>query len=176
MLQIDSQDSTIQVVIFNLGNERYGVETTQVKEIIKVDEITKIPNAPDFVEGVINLRGQITTIINLRKRFGLPPKEIDNDTRIIVFEQNGSIMGIMVDTVNEVKYLSKDDIEELPTVITSKSGSRLLKGIGKLPDSLVILIDLNEILSGEMLPIIPSSTEECFVSKRKSQRRKYKNK
>ncbi|RLI71650.1 chemotaxis protein CheW, partial [Archaeoglobales archaeon] len=80
LLQLDADASTIQVVVFKLGNERYGVETSQVKEIIRVEEITRIPNAPDFVEGVINLRGQITTIINLRKRFGMEPKEIDTNT------------------------------------------------------------------------------------------------
>jgi purine-binding chemotaxis protein CheW len=146
MLQLDSKDSTLQVVIYRLGNERYGVETSQVKEIIRVGEITSIPNAPDYVEGVINLRGQITTIINLRKRFGMEPKDVDNDTRIIVFDHNGSTVGMMVDTVTEVKYLSISDIEALPSTITARSESKFLKGVGKLPDGLLILVDLNKIL------------------------------
>ncbi len=146
MLQMDSQNTTIQVAIFKLGDERYGVETSQVKEIIRVEEITSIPNAPDYVEGVINLRGQITTIINLRRRFGMEPKPIDNDTRIIVFEHNGSTIGMMVDTVTEVRYLAKKDIEELPNIVTNRSESKFLTGVGKLPDGLLILVDLEKVM------------------------------
>jgi purine-binding chemotaxis protein CheW len=133
--------------VFNLGDEKYGVDISQVREIIRPTQITRIPNAPDFVEGVINLRGQITTIINLRKRFGMEPKEIDNDTRIIVVEYDNAVIGMMVDTVNEVKYLSTDDIEALPSIITAREEAKFLKGVGKLPDSLLILIDLNKVLS-----------------------------
>ena len=142
-------DGTVQVIVFKLGNERYGVEISQVREIIKPTQITRIPNAPDFVEGVINLRGQITTIINLRKRFGMDPKPIDNDTRIIVVEYDNAVIGMMVDVVNEVKYLSKDDIEPLPNIVTARSEAKFLKGVGKLPDGLLILIDLNKVLSDE---------------------------
>ncbi len=144
---LESGNQTIQVIVFSLGDERYGVDISQVREIIRPTKITRIPNAPDFVEGVINLRGQITTIINLRKRFGLPPKEIDNDTRIIVVEYNNAVIGMMVDTVNEVKYLSAKDIDPLPNIITSRSEAKFLKGVGKLPDGLLILIDLNKILN-----------------------------
>uniref|UniRef100_A0A7C4WCM1 Chemotaxis protein CheW n=1 Tax=Geoglobus ahangari TaxID=113653 RepID=A0A7C4WCM1_9EURY len=144
---IRSGKDVVQVIVFNLGNERYGVEISQVREIIKPTQITRIPNAPDFVEGVINLRGQITTIINLRKRFGLEPKPIDNNTRIIVVEYNNAVIGMMVDTVNEVKYLSTADIEALPSIITAREEAKFLKGVGKLPDGLLILIDLNKVLS-----------------------------
>ncbi len=138
---------TVQVIVFRLGEERYGVDISQVREIIKPSQITRIPNAPDFVEGVINLRGQITTIVNLRKRFGMPPKPIDNDTRIIVVEYNNAVIGMMVDTVNEVKYLAQKDIEALPSIITSREEAKFLKGVGKLPDGLLILIDLNKVLN-----------------------------
>lgn len=151
LLQLDADTSTIQVVVFKLDNERYGVETSQVKEIIRVEEITRIPNAPDFVEGVINLRGQITTIINLRKRFGMEPKEIDANTRIIVFDYNNNTIGMMVDVVLEVKYLSAKNIEMLPSIITSRNDARFLKGIGKLPEGLLILIDLNKVLNEDEL-------------------------
>ncbi len=142
-------NDTVQVIVFNLGEERYGVDISQVREIIKPTQITRIPNAPDFVEGVINLRGQITTIINLRKRFGLEPKPIDNNTRIIVVEYNSAVIGMMVDTVSEVKYLSTSDIEALPNIITAREEAKFLKGVGKLPDGLLILIDLNKVLSDE---------------------------
>jgi purine-binding chemotaxis protein CheW len=146
-MQTIKSDETVQVIVFNLGDEKYGVDISQVREIIRPTQITRIPNAPDFVEGVINLRGQITTIINLRKRFGMEPKEIDNDTRIIVVEYDNAVIGMMVDTVNEVKYLSTDDIEALPSIITAREEAKFLKGVGKLPDSLLILIDLNKVLS-----------------------------
>jgi purine-binding chemotaxis protein CheW len=117
----------MQVIVFKLGNERYGVEISQVREIIRPAQITRIPNTPDFIEGVINLRGQITTIINLRKRFGLENKPIDNDTRIIVVEHNNSVIGMMVDSVSEVKYLSEKEVESLPSIVTSMNSSGFLK-------------------------------------------------
>lgn len=138
---------TVQVIVFNLGDERYGVDISQVREIIRPSQITRIPNAPDYVEGVINLRGQITTIINLRKRFGMESKPIDNNTRIIVVEFDNAVIGMMVDTVNEVKYLSTADIEDLPSIITAREEAKFLKGVGKLPDGLLIMIDLNKVLS-----------------------------
>ncbi|MDI9645663.1 MAG: chemotaxis protein CheW [Archaeoglobales archaeon] len=142
-------DRATQVIVFRLGDERYGVEISQVREIIRPTQITRIPNAPNFVEGVINLRGQITTIVNLRKRFGMEAKPIDNDTRIIVVEHDNAVIGMMVDSVNEVKYLSEKEIESLPSIITSRSEAKFLKGIGKLPDGLMILIDLNKVLSDD---------------------------
>jgi purine-binding chemotaxis protein CheW len=141
----------MQVIVFKLGNEKYGVEISQVREIIKPAQITKIPNSPDFIEGVINLRGQITTIINLRKRFGLEDKPIDNNTRIIVVEHNNAVIGMMVDSVSEVKYLSEKEVESLPSIVTSSHESSFLKGVGKLPDGLMILIDLNKVLKEEEL-------------------------
>lgn len=147
MQAVKNESETVQVIVFRLGEERYGVDISQVREIIRPSQITKIPNAPDFVEGIINLRGQITTIINLRKRFGMPPKPIDNDTRIIVVEYNNAVIGMMVDTVNEVKYLAQKDIEALPGIVTSREEAKFLKGVGKLPDGLLILIDLNKVLN-----------------------------
>ncbi|AIY89716.1 chemotaxis protein CheW [Geoglobus acetivorans] len=149
MQEVIRSNDNVQVIVFTLGEERYGVDISQVREIIKPSEITRIPNAPDFVEGVINLRGQITTIINLRKRFNMEPKPIDNNTRIIVVEYDNAVIGMMVDNVTEVKYLPVSEIEELPQVITSRSEARFLKGVGKLPDGLLILIDLNKVLSDE---------------------------
>jgi purine-binding chemotaxis protein CheW len=148
----------MQVIVFKLGNEKYGVEISQVREIIKPAQITKIPNSPDFIEGVINLRGQITTIINLRKRFGFEDKPIDNNTRIIVVEHNNAVIGMMVDSVSEVKYLSEKEVESLPSIVTSSHESSFLKGVGKLPDGLMILIDLNKVLKeGELSSVAQKS-------------------
>lgn len=142
-------EETVQVIVFNMGEERYGVDISQVKEIIKPPKITRIPNSPDFIEGVTNLRGQITTIINLRKRFGKETKETDNETRIIVIEYENVVIGMIVDSVNEVKYLSSKDIDELPDIITSRDESKFLTGVGKLEDGLLTLIDLDKVFSEE---------------------------
>ncbi|MGB9131326.1 MAG: chemotaxis protein CheW [Methanosarcina sp.] len=140
-------DNTIQVIVFSLGEERYGVEISQVKEIILPTQITRIPNVPDFVEGVLNLRGQIAAIINLRKRLGKEPKKNDENTRIIVIEYGNSTIGMMVDSVSEVKYLSSKNIEEIPRFLALKDESKFLKGVGKLEDGLLTLMDLKELFS-----------------------------
>jgi purine-binding chemotaxis protein CheW len=145
--QIVNVDNTIQVIVFNLGEERYGVEISQVKEIILPTQITGIPNVPGFVEGVLNLRGQIATIINLRKRLGKEPKSKDENTRIIVIEYNNATIGMMVDSVSEVKYLSSQNIEEMPRILALRDDSRFLKGVGKLEDGLLTLMDLRELFS-----------------------------
>ncbi|RLI76574.1 chemotaxis protein CheW [Archaeoglobales archaeon] len=137
----------MQIIVFELGNEKYGVDISQVKEIIRVSEITRIPNTPDFVEGVIDLRGQITTVINLRKKFGMEPKPMDANTRIIIIEHNGSTIGMIVDTVSEVMHLLEEDIDKLPSVTTSNDASNILKGIAKTSNGLIILVDLIKILN-----------------------------
>jgi purine-binding chemotaxis protein CheW len=149
--QIVNVDSTIQVIVFNLGEERYGVEISQVKEIILPTQITRIPNVPSYIEGVLNLRGQIAAIINLRKRLGKEPQKNDENTRIIVIELNDAIVGVMVDSVSEVKYLSSQNIEEIPRFLALKDDSRFLKGVGKLEDGLLTLMDLKELFSEEEL-------------------------
>jgi purine-binding chemotaxis protein CheW len=149
--QIVNVDSTIQVIVFNLGEERYGVEISQVKEIILPTQITRIPNVPSYIEGVLNLRGQIAAIINLRKRLGKEPKKNDENTRIIVIELNDAIVGVMVDSVSEVKYLSSQNIEEIPRFLALKDDSRFLKGVGKLEDGLLTLMDLKELFSEDEL-------------------------
>ncbi|KGK97987.1 chemotaxis protein CheW [Methanococcoides methylutens] len=147
--QMMDVDQTVQVIVFALGEERYGVDISQVKEIIRPTKITRIPNAPEFIEGVVNLRGQITTIINLRTRFGKETKETDSETRIIVVEYENAVIGMIVDTVNEVKYLSSKNIDELPSIITSRNDSKFLTGVGKLDDGLLTLMDLDKVFSEE---------------------------
>jgi purine-binding chemotaxis protein CheW len=149
--QIVNVDSTIQVIVFNLGEERYGVEISQVKEIILPTQITRIPNVPSYIEGVLNLRGQIAAIINLRKRLGKESMKNDENTRIIVIELNDAIVGVMVDSVSEVKYLSSKNIEEIPRFLALKDDSKFLKGVGKLEDGLLTLMDLKELFSDDEL-------------------------
>jgi purine-binding chemotaxis protein CheW len=135
----------VQLVVFRLGKEEYGVEITQVREIIKMKEITRIPNAPEFVEGVINLRGQITTVTDLRKRLGVNGYKDNEQTRIIIVELEDSTIGMIVDSVSEVLRLSKKDIDSTPEIAASFE-TKYVRGVGKLKDRLLILLDLNKIL------------------------------
>ena len=148
-----------QLVVFKLGGEDFGVDIMQVREIIRKETCTVVPNAPDYVNGVINLRGQITTIINLRKKLGLAEIEGDLDEqqeRVIVVEAGNSIVGMAVDAVTEVTYLPESDIDEVPTTVKENIGSEYLRGVGKLPDRLLILIDLKHVLHGEDPSILHS--------------------
>lgn len=141
----------MQLVVFDLDNEEYGVEIGQVREIIKMEEISKIPRTPDYIEGVINLRGQVTTVISLRKKFGLEQKEVDQYTRIIVAEIDGLTLGITVDAVNEVLKLPTKNIEPTPAIVANDVDTRYMRGIGKLDDRLLILLDINRIMNEDEL-------------------------
>ncbi len=145
-----------QLVVFKLGDEEFGVDIMQVREIIKKENITVVPNAPDFVRGVINLRGQITTIIDLKRKLGISSQDcIDSrQERIIVVETGNNVVGMAVDAVTEVTYLSDKDIEEVPPIIKENMQTKYLRGVGKLPDRLLILIDLKEVLNDNEREII----------------------
>ena len=147
----NSMADDMQLVVFDLDNEEYGVEIGQVREIIKMEEISKIPRAPDYIEGVINLRGQVTTVISLRKKFGLEQKEVDQYTRIIVAEIDGLTLGITVDAVNEVLKLSTKNIEPTPAIVANDVDTRYMRGIGKLDDRLLILLDIHRIMNEDEL-------------------------
>lgn len=136
----------VQLVVFRLASEEYGVDIQQVREIIKVIDITRVPMAPDFIEGVINLRGQITPVMDLRKRLDLPELERGEETRIIVVELEKNVVGMIVDEVEEVQRLHERDIDPTPT-ISMEVGAEFINGVGKLGDRLLILLDLHKILS-----------------------------
>lgn len=140
----------IQLVVFTLKQDdtvcEYGVPITQVQEIIPMAKPTKLPEAPDFVEGIINLRGRIIPIIDLKKRFQMSASEITSDTRSVVVEVAGQTVGIIVDQVSEVLRLSKDSIEPPPVAIGGIT-AEYLTGVGKLEDRLLILLDMNKILT-----------------------------
>ncbi|HOS92992.1 MAG TPA: chemotaxis protein CheW [Armatimonadota bacterium] len=141
----------VQLVVFGLADESYGVHVLAVEEIIRLQEITAIPHAPDFVEGVINLRGRVIPVLDLRKRFGLPPAEATKSTRIVVVEASGMTVGLVVDSVDEVRNLPTDTIEP-PSPIVTTVDSDFLMGVGKLPagggqEQLVILLDLDRVTS-----------------------------
>lgn len=136
----------LQLVSFKIANEEFGVDILNVQEINKMTQITKVPNAPAFVEGVINLRGRVIPIIDLRTRLQLDKKEHDKDTRIIVVDIDKSTVGFIVDAVNEVLRIPVS-ITEAPPEIVSGIDSEFIKSVGKLEDRLLILIDLNKVLS-----------------------------
>ncbi len=123
------------------------MDILSVQEIIRMMDITKVPRAPDFVEGVINLRGKVIPIIDLRKRFGLSTRDHDKHTRIIVIEINNMIVGFVVDSVSEVLRIPPARW----SATTGRVGleSEYISGVGKLEDRLLILLDLNKLLSGE---------------------------
>ena len=146
--QKKQEDELLQLVTFSIGEEEFGVNILKVQEIIRTMEITKVPRAPEFVEGVINLRGKVIPIIDLRRRFGLAPKGHDKNTRIIVIEINNIIVGFVVDAVSEVLRIPASTVEPPPPVVAGVD-SDYISGVGKLEDRLLILLDLNKLLSGE---------------------------
>ncbi|MBU1044683.1 MAG: chemotaxis protein CheW [Candidatus Omnitrophica bacterium] len=137
----------IQLVVFKIGEEEFGVEINQVREIVKLVSITRMPKSPAFIEGVVNLRGQIITVIDLSKRLDLPSAGRSESTRIMVVEIGDNIVGMIVDSVSEVLRLSESNIEDTPSLIETEVHERYLRGVGKSEDRLLILLDLNEVLS-----------------------------
>ena len=146
--QKKQDDQLLQLVTFSIGEEEFGVNILKVQEIIRTMEITKVPRAPDFVEGVINLRGKVIPIIDLRRRFGLAPRGHDKNTRIIVIEINNIIVGFVVDAVSEVLRIPASTVEPPPPVVAGVE-SDYVSGVGKLQDRLLIMLDLDRLLSSE---------------------------
>ncbi len=136
----------MQLVVFELGDESYGVDISRVQDINRMQEITEIPHAPESVVGVINLRGRVIPVIDLRKRFGLPEALHTKDTRIVVVHLDGNLIGVIVDAVSQVLRIPADIVEP-PSPVLAGVDSRYLRGIAKLDDRLVILLDLDFVLS-----------------------------
>ena len=138
-----------QLVVFKIGNEEFGVEISQVREIVRLLDITYMPKAPEFIEGVVNLRGQIVAIIDLAKRLGIASNPRGENTRIIIVELKENIVGMIVDSVSEVLRLSSEGIEDVPGLIETEVPEHYIRGVGKLPDRLLVLLDLDHVLSHE---------------------------
>jgi len=138
-------EELLQLVSFNIGQEEFGLGIQSIQEINRMVEITRVPNSPEFVSGVINLRGKVIPIINLRKRFGFPPKENDRNTRIIVVELSGMVVGFVVDSVSEVLRIPKNITEPPPSIIAG-IGSEYITAVAKLDNRLLILLDLERVL------------------------------
>lgn len=142
----DDTSELIQLVGFCLGDEEFGVNINEVHEINRTMDITPVPRTPDFVEGVINLRGKVIPVINMRTRFRLPPEEKTSHTRIVIVEVDGKIVGMLVDSVTEVLRISSQTIEPPPDIL-SGIDSENIYGVAKLEDRLLILLDLSKVLS-----------------------------
>jgi purine-binding chemotaxis protein CheW len=138
-------ESLLHLVTFRLGNEEYGVEIKSVQEIIRATDITPVPGAPTHVRGVINLRGKIIPVVDLRKRFGLADGESSEAQRIVVVEAGQKRLGMLVDNVSQVIKLPSSVIEEIPEEATSVD-ENYIRGVGKLESRLVIILDLNRSL------------------------------
>ena len=146
--------SEIQLVVFKLGGEEYGVSILQVQEIKRITEITRVPHTPEYIKGVINLRGNVLPVIDLKKRLNLPQQEITDEARIIIVKVKETSVGMMVDAVSEVMTINQQNIDS-PDVVAGSVSSNYLSGVGKLDNRLLILLNLETIIGigAEINPI-----------------------
>lgn len=145
---VDSNDEVLQWVTYRLGEETYGINVMQVQEVLRHTEIAPVPGAPEYVLGIINLRGNVVTVIDTRTRFGLEPTDITDNTRIVIIESDEQVVGILVDSVAEVVYLRSSEIDSAPNVGTEES-AKFIQGVSNRDGELLILVDLNKLLSDE---------------------------
>jgi len=135
-----------QFVVFMLGDEKYGVDILNVSTISEYLEITKVPDAPNYVEGIINLRGDIIPVINLKKRFSIAEKEISDETRIIIYSIEGVAIGFLVDEASQVMRINDEDVEPTPAILRG-SDREYISGVGKQDGKIIIILDFAKILS-----------------------------
>jgi len=143
----------MQAIIFRLNDQICGADTSQVKEIKKYTEVSKIPDVPEFIEGAINLRGRVVPIINLNSRFGLGKSEITSKTKILVTAIEEQLVGFTVNDVMEITKFTDEEIEDVPDVLRNKT-NYYLKCIGKKDDILVTIIDLSKILNNNEIDVL----------------------
>jgi purine-binding chemotaxis protein CheW len=143
------KEEVLQFVTFTLHSEEYAVDILSVQEINRITEITKVPNSPPYVEGVVNLRGKVIPVINLRNKFGFEDKAIDDTSRIIIMDIQGITYGVIVDLVSEVLRVQSDTVEPTPPM-SSDANSKFIKGLVKLDDRLIILIDIDNLIDEEL--------------------------
>jgi purine-binding chemotaxis protein CheW len=140
----------LHIVGFKVGRETYGVPITSLHEIVRVPEITAVPDAPDYLEGVINLRGKIVSVMDLRKRFGEKQAMLKKQNRILVVEHSGRLAGLIVDSASEVLKIPADAVEPPPAVFQD-GGLNCVTGLGKVSGRLVVLLDMSRLLAPESL-------------------------
>ncbi len=141
-------DESLQLVTFRLQDEEFGIDIKRVHEINRIIDVTKIPNAPSYIEGIINLRGKIIPVVNLRSKLGFDQAEYDKMTRIMVVEIEGKVLGFIVDSVSEVLRIEDPKIEAPPS-ITGANDAGYIKGVINLADRILILLDLDTLFGEE---------------------------
>lgn len=139
---------TVQYVTFRLADETYAINVMQVREVLRITEIAPVPGAPSYVLGIINLRGNVVTVIDARSRMGLGPKEPDDVSRVVIIEGREHVVGMLVDSVAEVIELADSEIEPAPRV-SSEEASRCIQGVASKNNQLTIVIDLNKLVSDD---------------------------
>ena len=156
---LQGSNELLQLVSFHLDGEEFGLEILRVQEIIRMMELTRVPNSPSFVEGVINLRGKVIPVIGLRKSFGLKDHPHDKETRIVVVEVSGTVVGFVVDSVSEVLRIPANTVEPPPRL--GKVDREYISGVGKLNDRLLLLLDVDCLMSrSEQAAVAQVSQEE----------------
>jgi len=143
-----AEDELNQLISFEVGEEEYGLEILRVKEVIRIRQITRLPGTPPFVRGIINLRGDVIPIIDLRSKLGLAEQEYTGSTRVIVVAMEGRLLGMVVDAVSQVVRLPADQVEPPPPIAGGLS-ARFIKGVGKLEERMIILLDIDRLLSAQ---------------------------
>ncbi|MCK5040074.1 MAG: chemotaxis protein CheW [Candidatus Aenigmarchaeota archaeon] len=157
-----------QLVVFKIENEEFGVDINDVREIIKMEDVTKVPNTEDYILGVINLRGKIIVVIDLAKKLNLPVKEKDKNTRVLITDIHDNTVGMVVDECNEVLRITGDKVEPAPSAITKKINSDYIQGVGILDERLIILVDLGKVLEAkEVAFIAEAGKQEKSIGKKK---------
>jgi len=154
----------LHIVGFQVGRETYGVPITSLHEIVRVPEITAVPDAPDYLEGVINLRGKIVSVMDLRKRFGEKQATVKKHNRILVVEHSGRLAGLIVDSASEVLKIPADAVEPPPAVF-QEGGLNCVTGLGKVSGRLVVLLDMSKLLAPASLQATAEAVEKKAAAK-----------
>ena len=154
----------LHIVGFKVGRETYGVPITSLHEIVRVPEITAVPDAPDYLEGVINLRGKIVSVMDLRKRFGEKQAVLRKQNRILVVEHGGRLAGLIVDSASEVLKIPSDDVEAPPAVF-QEGGLNCVTGLGKVAGRLGVLLDMSKLLAPGSLQVKSEPGEKKTAAK-----------
>ncbi len=149
----------IQLVVFRIAKEYFGVSIGSIREIVRLPEITEVPDAPEFLEGMINLRGRIVPVIDLKKRLRLRGDERTKATRVLITDGAESMSGLIVDSVDEVIRVDEDEIEEPPEIMTA-IGIEFITGVAKVEDRLIILLDLKRVMSPEDMKNMSDAARE----------------
>lgn len=168
-MKLDEEDGKnideMQIVVFTLGDEEFGVDISQVWEIIKLTEITSVPDVPDYMEGIINLRGKIVTVIDLSKKLRNKAIEAKNETRIMIVNVHDNTLGMIVDSVSEVMSLSMDTVSPPPKNLSTTIHEDFIEGVGKLDERLIILLNLEGVLLKEHVKEITNQVAESTAEK-----------